>query len=331
MESKSEEFNYRVSHVGQAHNKTPSTNRQIKSGMFTMLFEYPENAAELYYALTGTKCCPSEIKIMTITTVISGESKNDLAFMVGDKVLFAGEHQSTPSKNLPIRMLMYLGELYERVIKDKKNKEEDFLYSTTLLKLPKPEFAVFYNGTTKRPELEILKLSEAFEEIDDYDNQTKNNEPENNELGLLKLEIPVYNINKGMNTELFKKGEKLRQYSEFVAALRENQKSHKDSKEAVKITVDYCIDNGILEDFLRKNGGKLVSILATEYNHETAKRIYARDYALSYAQEKVGEELAESARQMLHDGMSIDLVAKYSRLPLDIIEKIQQSIFVNNP
>lgn len=34
---------------------TSSANRQIKDGVFKLLFEKPENAAELYYAITDTE------------------------------------------------------------------------------------------------------------------------------------------------------------------------------------------------------------------------------------------------------------------------------------
>jgi len=44
---------------------TVSVNRQIKDGVFRLIFGNTENAAELYYALTGTKCSPHEIKIIT--------------------------------------------------------------------------------------------------------------------------------------------------------------------------------------------------------------------------------------------------------------------------
>jgi len=287
---------------------TPSANKKIKDGVFRLLFGKPENAAELYYTLTGIKCTPDEVQIMTITTVVSGEMKNDLAFVVKDKVLFVGEHQSTPNKNMPIRILMYLGQLYEKLIKMEKDREEKFLYSTSILKLPKPEFAVFYNGVTKKPELEILKLSAAFGE-------DEGTQKEDNSLGLLRLEVPVYNINKGMNTELFKKGEKLRQYSEFIAKLRELQKAYKDYETAVKKAVNYCINNDILSDFLRENGGKIVSILSTEYNADTHKRVFAEEYA--------EEKVIEIAKTLLKIGDPIDKVIMVTGLSREVIEGIQ--------
>jgi len=295
--------------IRDVEHDTPSANREIKDGVFKLLFEKPENAAELYYALTGIKCHPDEIQIITITTVVSGEMKNDLAFVVRDRVLFAGEHQSTPNKNMPIRILMYLGQLYEKWFR--MEEEEGFLYSTGQLKIPKPEFAVFYNGIAKRPEKEILKLCEAFKD-------TSGISPDDNSLGLLKLEVPVYNINKGMNAELFSKGEKLRQYSEFVAKLREYQKAYDDFNKAANETVKYCMDNNILVDFLRENGGKIVSILTAEYNAETHRRVYAREYH--------EEKMIETAKKLLRLGTPIEVVIEGTNLDAETVRQIKADL-----
>jgi len=190
--------------------------------VFRLLFENPEHAAELYYALTGVECSVDEILIITITTTISGRLKNDLAFVVKDKAIVVGEHQSTTSANMPVRFLMYIGLLYEKWIK--MQGEEEFLYSTKLLKLPTPEFVVFYNGTTKRPDKDILRLSSAFIKMGD------------GALGSLELEVPVFNINKGMNIELLDKSETLRQYSDFVAKLREFREVYKNADESARKT-----------------------------------------------------------------------------------------------
>ena len=72
-----------------------SANREIKDGVFKLLFETPENAAELYSALKGTPCSPDEIQIVTITTIISGKLKNDLAFIVRGRAMVLGEHMSS--------------------------------------------------------------------------------------------------------------------------------------------------------------------------------------------------------------------------------------------
>ena len=253
-----------------------SVNRQIKDGVFRMLFDDPEKAAELYYALSGELCSHDEIQIVTITTTISGELKNDLAFVVKNKVMVVGEHMSSPYANMPVRLLIYVGLLYEKWIK--MRGEEKFLYGSKLYKIPTPEFVIFYNGAEKKPEKEILLLSSAYEN------------PGEKGLGSLELEVPVYNINKGMNDELFKKSPFLRQYSEFVAKLREFTGMYEDYSQAVKETVDHCIANNVLSEFLRAKGGKIVSLLST-YDPEVARRVYG--------EEQREEERIEIARKML--------------------------------
>ena len=241
---------------------TTSANREIKDGMFRLLFDTQENAAELYYALTGIKCRPNEVQIITIMTVISGKLKNDLAFIVRGKMMVVGEHMSSHAE--PTHpLLMYVGALYEKWIKMKG--EEKLLYGSKQYKIPTPEFVVFYNGTAARPEKEVLYLSSAFEL------------PGDKELGSLELEVPVYNINKGMNKELFDRSPKLKQNAEFIAKVRELNKLYNDYVRVVQEATNYCIANGILADFLKEQGGKVVSILTAEYNLETHMRVYGEE------------------------------------------------------
>lgn len=275
---------------------TVSVNREIKDGVFRLLFDDPEKAAELYFALSGDKCSPNEIMIITITTAISGELKNDLAFVVQGKVMVVGEHMSSPYENMPLRLLMYIGLLYEKWIK--MRGEEKFIYGSSLYKIPTPAFVVFYNGTAKRPEKELLNLSSAFEN------------PIDENLGHLELKVPVYNINKGMNEELFNKSPHLRQYADFIAKLREFTKQYNDYSQAVKEAVTHCIDNDILSEFLRKEGGKIVSILST-YDPEVAVRV------------RTEERLEDVVIEMLKMGLSKEQAARATKLSMEDILRIE--------
>jgi len=263
-------------------------NREIKDGIFRLLFGNPENAAELYQALTDEECSSDEIQIITITTVVSGRKKNDLALVAKERALFVGEHMASPFANMPTRILMYTGQLYEKLIK--MRGEQEFLYRSTLYKIPTPQFVVFYNGTANKPEKETLKLSKAYESVPDSD------------LGSLELEIPVYNINKGKNSELMKKSKKLRHYAEFIATLRDFQEVYDDYATAVRESVNYCIENDILADFLREQGGQIVSILTTEYDEEIARRVYG--------EEKMEEKTIEIVKNMLEEGFSLEIIQR---------------------
>ena len=281
----------------------PTANRNIKDGVFRLLFAEKENAAELYYALTGIKCKPEEIQVITISTVVSGKLKNDMAIVVRNRIMVIGEHMSSPVPNMPVRFLMYTGALYEMWIKMKG--ETDFIYSSTLYKIPTPEFVLFYNGTAKKPEKEILKLSAAFETARDEN------------LGFIELEVPVYNINKGMNAELFSRSEKLRHYAEFIAKKREYLKLYGNYEEAVKRAVDYCIKNGILAEFLKEHGGRIVSILSTEFNLEDAQTVWRKE---GRAEGKV-EGRVETIRELtelIRSGLSLEEALQRLAAPINV-------------
>jgi hypothetical protein len=166
---------------------------------------------------------------------------------------------------------------------------------------------VFYNGIADRPDKEVLSLSAAFEEksVEDL-------------VGSLELKVPVYNINKHKNSELFARSEKLRQYAEFVDKLRELQNVYNDYASAVKETVEYCIEHDILAGFLKEHGGEIVSILFAEYNEELAMRVHD--------EELVEDTLEDVAISLLKSGMPIELVAKHTRLSEEITARLKKEL-----
>ena len=83
--------------------------------------------------------------------------KNDISFLI-DSTLNLYEHQSTWNPNMPLRGLGYFARLYEDYVR----LDELNIYSETRLKLPKPQYFVFYNGTKADPDRQILKLSDSF-------------------------------------------------------------------------------------------------------------------------------------------------------------------------
>ncbi|MCL1986966.1 MAG: hypothetical protein FWG64_03220 [Firmicutes bacterium] len=237
--------------------KSTTAKREIKDGLFKIIFSIPKNAATLYSALHNEPCTPQDIQLFTIENVISGKRKNDIAIVAKGRIIALFEHMSTSYANMPLRFLIYLELLYDKWLKSQQDDKK--LYSSKLYKIPKPEFVVLYNGKTARPMQEILHLSNAFEEVGET-------------LGNLELEVKVFNINKGMNEELLSKCRPLWEYSEFVAKLREYENLHKDYTTAVKETIKYCIANDILASILREHGGIIMSILF-EYDEELARAV----------------------------------------------------------
>ena len=125
-------------------------NRNYKDSVFVDLFSEDEKAREnflsLYNALHNTHLKSIErIKNIRLDQVLYMTFYNDVSYLVEDKIILLAEHQSTINENMPIRCLEYVVRLYEQLY-DAKEK-----YSRQLLKIPTPEFYVFYNGDETYP------------------------------------------------------------------------------------------------------------------------------------------------------------------------------------
>ena len=120
-------------------------NIEYKSDVFSMLMENPVNALALYNALNDSSYTdPDMVEMCTLDKGISLSIRNDAAFVL-DSNLSLYEHQSTVCPNMPIRNLIYFTNLVEPLIK-KRN-----LYGRSLIKIPTPKFAIFYNGEEEQP------------------------------------------------------------------------------------------------------------------------------------------------------------------------------------
>ena len=84
----------------------------------------------------------------------------------------------------------------------------------------------------------------------------------------LECKAVVLNINFGHNRELMEKCVTLREYSRFVAMIRQQMSGELPFEEAVERAVDTCIRQGILSEILRKNRSEVIDMILTEYNEE---------------------------------------------------------------
>ena len=235
---------------------TITINRNYKDRVFRMLFgpEYKENLLSLYNALNETHY--ENVDDLTVTTLddaIFMGMKNDVSCII-DQHAALFEHQSTWNLNMPLRGLFYIVRIYEGLV---RQMDRD-IYGRRLVKLPTPQYYVFYNGIEERPNRQTLRLSDAFEhpvEPNTYE-WTAN----------------VININQGCNEKLLKDCQTLGQYSEFIAMVRENYSEYNDLEKAAMTAVEDCIKQGILVDFLKKNKAEVTMSILSEFDVEKFKR-----------------------------------------------------------
>ena len=250
-------------------------NREYKSDVISMMLQIPEYALDVYNAMNDSVYTdPDMIQIMRLENGISLSVRNDASFFISN-YLNLYEHQSTYSPNAPLRFLIYLTNLLKTTIRKRD------LYSRKRVQIATPHFAVFYNGTEKRPEKEVLKLSDAF--INHTDT------PE------IELTVTVYNINPNNNTQLLEKSEVLRSYMIFVNRVRENLEHQKkiaqnapeydeaayeeDLEKAINKAIDYCVKHHIMEEFFRENRNEVTKSMVLDYTWERREElIRAEEY-----------------------------------------------------
>lgn len=221
--------------------------RNQKDTLFRMLFREKKNLLSLYNALNKTIYTNVEdLEITTLENAVYMNYKNDISF-VFDFRLMIYEHQSTVNPNMPLRDLIYVTKVLQSQTRDCN------LYGSSLVRIPTPRFIVFYNGVDFQPELQTLKLSDAFE--------TDQEQPE------LELLVSIYNINLGYNTELLDACHLLKEYAQYVEQVRIFAKELPFAA-AVENAVTHCISNGILADFLSKNRAEAIAVSIFEYNEE---------------------------------------------------------------
>ena len=224
-------------------------NREHKDSLFVDLFYQDETAKKnllsLYNALHDTNYEDETIiRKVKVDDVLYKNFKNDISCEVNGLVLVFGEHQSTINRNMPLRCLMYVGRAYEQLVDSKAR------YRTTLVKIPTPEFYVFYNGEKEQSLERVLSLSDAF----------MNPAGENS----VELKVKVININSDKAHEVLDKCGILKEYSQFISMVRK----HWDEEGAIKKAIKECIEKGILADYLKRKGSEVENMLIAEYSYE---------------------------------------------------------------
>ena len=285
-----------------------TANRKYKDRLFRFLFQDKKDLLELYNAVNGsTYSDPKELEIVTLDDVIFMKMKNDLSFMISNQ-LNLYEHQSTYSPNMPLRGLLYFARQYEGLTALQKEK----LYSSALVKLPTPEYIIFYNGKQEQADRTVLYLSDAFEAGRDS--------------GCLECRALMLNINRGHNRELMTKCRRLWEYSEFVAEVNGNLDRGMPLSAAVTQAMDTCIKKNILTDILRKNQSEVFDMLLTEYDEKKhMKLLYREGKEAGYKQGRQ-ELLEKQILKKLQRGKDAASIADELEMEIGIVDKIIQRI-----
>lgn len=260
-----------------------SINPKYKDRVFRLLFEDKKNILSLYNALNGTSYDdPDDVEITTIEDAIYIKMKNDVSFLI-DSYLSLWEQQSSYNPNMPLRGLMYFGNLYSAYVE--KNKLN--IYGSKLIKIPTPKYVVFYNGTSDREPVTKLKLSDSFIRPDDSEE--------------FEWSATMINLNKGKNPKLLSECKILSDYMVLIEKIRTYQQKGNMIEEAVKKAIDECIENDVLAEFLIKHRAEVLSMCITEFNEKVfveGIKEEGREEGIRFGMEKGIKALVDSLKEL---------------------------------
>ncbi|MDR1488022.1 MAG: hypothetical protein LBT62_08555 [Deltaproteobacteria bacterium] len=222
--------------------------RDYQNSLFVALFSELEPFTHLYNALSDENLNnTSSFRFISLEDVLFRLFRKDVCFLSEDRFILLIEQQYTINNNMPLLLLDYIATLYNKL-----SGHERF-FRNMLFKLPTPEVIVLYNGVDSFPDEKILKLSDAFKT------------PPKKQFGSIDLTVRVININNKRNYPILIKCKELYEYSIIIDKVRENWSLGSDLINSVDLALNYCIENNILVDFLKKNSLDVRDMLLREF------------------------------------------------------------------
>ena len=213
---------------------------------------------------------------------------------------------------LPLRCLQYIGRIFEKIIETRDR------YARLLIKIPTPEFYVFYTGNENLPAIQELKLSDAFIQ--------KVEKPQ------LELIVKVINLNSKENEKLLDECPILKEYTKFVRIVKEYRVKY--GKEGYDKAIRHCIKHGILKDFIVQNAKEVESMLVAEYDYDLDMQVQREESYNAGITQGITQGLAqgvlkgilkkatETASRMKKANCDVAFISEMTGLSKEEIEKL---------
>ena len=287
-------------------------NREYKDSVFTMYMSEPSRLIDVYNAIYGTNYpLDTPVSINTLDGALFKNRLNDISFLLDGKFIVLIEHQSTINENMPLRALLYLGRIYEKVL------ERENIYRKKRIPLPAPEFVVLYNGTDPYPDEKYLRLSDSFITPPDGENTAD-------------ITVQVLNIQYKKGKELLEKSKALYDYSYFIGRVREYLEDKFELKEAIRRAALDCEKMNVMQPFLAEHISEVENMLFTEWNLEDALKIEreegreegikkGREEGIKKGREEGREQERRKMIQAFSKFLNHDQIAEALNIPVDEI------------
>lgn len=201
--------------------------KNMRDSVFVNIFGDKKYLAELYLSLhPEDTISEDDLEIITIENVLTNDMYNDLGFLVRNKLIVLVEAQTTWSKNIIMRMFLYLARTYQDLIQKDKSLRLS-LYKSQKMSLPSPELYVIYTGERGNKKDELSLKEEMFPDSETIDLKTRVIFSDENRKDIIG------------------------QYIAFCGILKEQIRQHQDdTKTAIQNAIRICIETNILGEYL---------------------------------------------------------------------------------
>ena len=278
--------------------KFSAANFQYRDTLFRNFFNEPTRLLSLCNALLGLDYSnPAEVEINTLETNFFSALKNDISCRLHDQFLILVEHQSTINNNMPFRCLSYVAELFNNLVDDKNR-----LYRKEIFCLPSPKFFVFYDGNEPESLQRTMRLSDAF----------------NDENPSLELVVTSFNINAGLNQPLLQKCPELNDYSTLIGKVKQGLAAGLARRAAIIDAVNWCIESGIMTDYLSAKRNEVFTMLDWQWNIDDAKVAWKEEGR----EEGKNQRSEEIALNLIRMGLPIQTICDATDLSPQRIQEL---------
>jgi hypothetical protein len=280
-----------------------NANREIKAGMFAAVFNREKSALSAYNALTGSNYPPdTPVKIVTLTNVLYKGRVNDLAFLLGDRLVVLIEHQSTINVNIPLRLLIYIAYVYNAIYKG-----DSVIYGVKPITLREPEFYVLYNGKEKTKPVDTKRLSDLYTKYEDTAHEFN-----------LDLKVTIYDVNAPENAEMISRSSDLSGYVFCIQRIYYYQTVGESDENAIRNAIIDTKHKGFLIDFLEEFESEVINMLFQEFSLERYGAVLKEEGL------QEGRKLSTMVLKLLGKGKTPSEISREKQIPLDDILAIKR-------
>ena len=285
-------------------------NYTLKDSLFIDLFSDKMRLIQLYKSLIDDErqINPDDIEILTIQNIILRGIYNDLGFRVKDEIIILMEAQTTYTTNIVLRILFYLSEtLKNYIIDSSENKNLNELYNTKPRIIPKIKLFVVYTGDKM---------------MQDHDLHLKDVMVENDIISDIDMKVRV--LCTGNKSSI------LGQYILFTQIYSKQKKECKDIETAVKNTIEICMNDEILKEYLDYRKMEVQEMITAFTTQEEAFESFLKDEVKAGEKRgrKEGEEKGREEGKMdtlinfFKNGAGLDLISKAVDMSIDEVKSI---------